>query len=466
MIAIKKNRSLSRRTFLRGASATVLSLPLLECMLDDHGTAFADGSALPCRYLSFFCPTALVGSGGAADDGTTPTRTGFDYDLKTVLSPLADLGVAGSVSAVSGLFAPPWDAPGGYDSDYHGLATAAIASGVRQGFEGEDWIPRGPSADQVAADAFAGLTRFDSLVYRIDPNGGPSAVSIRRQPDGGYWYTEPQTSPARAYGNLFSSFSPADPEPADDLEERLRVSSLSHVRDQIGELSTRLGRADRQRLELHLEQVRTLENRLAAAGPAMAGVGCRDPMLPASDPPDVSSTVPDQQARASLFIDVIQMALACDLSRSISISGTNMLTGAGMMHEQWSSIGGLHADVQHSSTQGDVEDANRWFVRQYATLLSRLQEVSEGTGTVLDRTAAVFMMEGGNGGRGADGGGDPNHSTDNMLVLIGGRAGGLRAGQHIVERDVHPTVAFNTALRAVGVDHQMGEVSGVFDRLF
>jgi hypothetical protein len=435
-------------------------------MLDDHGTALADGSALPCRFVSFFCPTALVGSDGAADDGTTPTVVGFDYDLKTVLTPLAELGVAGSVSAVSGLFAPPWDAPGGYDSDYHGLATTAIASGLRQGFEGEDWIPRGPSADQVAADAFAGLTRFDSLVYRIDPSGGSSTVSIRRQPDGGYGYVEPQTSPARAYGNLFSTFSPTEPEPDDDLEERLRVSSLSYVRDQIGALSARLGTADRQRLELHLEQVRSLENRLAAAGPAMAGVGCSDPMLPASDPPDISSTVPDQGARASLFIDVIQMALACDLTRSVSISGTNALTGAGMMHEQWASIGGLHADVQHSSTQEAVENANRWFVQQYATLLSRLQEVGEGTGTVLDRTAAVFMMEGGNDGRGADGGGDPNHSTDNMLVLIGGRAGGLRAGQHVVERDVHPAVAYNTALRAVGVEHQMGEITGVFDGLF
>ena len=50
---------LGRRAFLRGAASTVIGLPLLECMLNDSGTAFADGSALPCRFFLFFSPTSL-----------------------------------------------------------------------------------------------------------------------------------------------------------------------------------------------------------------------------------------------------------------------------------------------------------------------------------------------------------------------------------------------------------------------
>ena len=48
---------ISRRAILRGAlggSIVGLGLPLLEQMLNSHGTALAAGSALPKRYGLFF----------------------------------------------------------------------------------------------------------------------------------------------------------------------------------------------------------------------------------------------------------------------------------------------------------------------------------------------------------------------------------------------------------------------------
>ena len=58
------------------------------------------------------------------------------------------------------------------------------------------------------------------------------------------------------------------------------------------------------------------------------------------------------------------------------------------------------------------------------------------------------------------------HSTENMCCLLAGRAGGLGAGQHVVAEGMHPCHALNSAMQAVGVDAQMGEVSGVIDALF
>jgi hypothetical protein len=59
------------------------------------------------------------------------------------------------------------------------------------------------------------------------------------------------------------------------------------------------------------------------------------------------------------------------------------------------------------------------------------------------------------------------HSTENMVVLVGGRAGGLhtKAGGHVRAPGVHPTAVLNTALSAVGVAETLGEVTATVDAL-
>jgi hypothetical protein len=459
-------RGLPRRRLLQGACGTVLGLPLFEYLLNDNGTAYAQGEALPARFLLYYCPTSLVPSSSDPSERFTPTMLGTPFDLPYCLEPLGEAGVAAEVSAVSGLFVAPFDAPGGYDSDYHGGGYRAMLSGLRHGFQGEGWELWGPSVDQVVAETLGAETAFPSLVLQVDPDRAGYGVSFQKRMDGTYWYVEAQTSPARAYSSLFSGFMPAAPGTPDDLEQRLRVSSLSYVKEQLAALSAKLGAADRQRLELHLEQVRALELRIAQLANHPQGELCADPLTPAVDPADVAPSVPDQEARSQLFIDLIQMALACDLTRVVSLSMTDKLTGAGMAHPLWSHIGGLHADVQHESTNEDLDTANRWFVGQYASLLAKLKAVSEGAGTMLDRSVALFCMEGGKGGRAADGGGDQNHSTDNMVMLVGGRAGGLKPGQHIVApTDAHVATVMNTAMRAVGVSQTLGEIDGYIDAL-
>ncbi|MGE0792450.1 MAG: DUF1552 domain-containing protein [Sandaracinaceae bacterium] len=462
----RRARRSGRRMFLRGAAATVVSLPLMEFMLNDHGTALADGSTLPCRYLNFFCPTSLAPSGPTVPDGLTPERLGRGFDFNYCLEPLAMRGLEGDVSAISGMFAAPFDAPGGYESDYHGLGHKAVLTGVRSGWRGsENWRAFAPTAEHVIAGAFAGATRFDVLVYNIDPVGSRYSPSFAPTSSGEIDYFETQTSPAQAYRSLFTGFVPETPDPSIDLERRLRTSSLSYAADQIGVLSRELGAADRARLDEHLTRVRALEMQLASTTTSTTEF-CMDPMHPSTDPPDLMANVPDHDSRSRLFGELVQLAFACDMTRSISVVGSNQFTGSGMFHQLWNHIGGLHGDVQHGASQQALDDANRWFVEQYASLIAGLKAIPEGTGSILDRTAAVFSMEGGRGGREADGGGDQNHSTDNMVFLLAGRSGGLVPGVHIHKPDEHPSKVFNTAMRAVGVNRDLGDIPGVFDELF
>ena len=161
------------------------------------------------------------------------------------------------------------------------------------------------------------------------------------------------------------------------------------------------------------------------------------------------------------------------MTRVITIGGASVMTGSGMRNQLWNNIGGLHGEVQHTADQSDLDNANRWFVDVYARIIARFKATPEGAGNVLDNTAALFVMEGGKGlsddpQRSGDGGGDPNHSVDNAVVLLGGRAGGLKPGQHVslTGQDIHPTTVITTAFEALGIEPTLGEISGVVDKLF
>lgn len=466
-----------RRKWLRGALGTAIGLPLLDCMLNGNGDAFADGTALPCRWFLMHCPTALVTS-GSRTEAMTPTRAGMGYDITPVLRPLEDRGVVADVSIVSGLFMAPLNVPGGYNVDYHGQAVHALMTGVRSGWAEPTWRPQGITPDQLVAEAIGDRTRLPFLYYQLDPSPDGTQVCYEQtrgfsnEPAIVYRGITPQVSPAAAYRSLVMEYvPPTAPDPRLELERRLRLSSLSYAREEIARLQGRLGASDRATLEEHLTRLRTLETRLEDTSPSM-GVACADPMHGATDPPDLSTDLPDQEARAALWVDLIEMAFACDITRTLTFGGASMMSGSGMRHRQWSAIGGLHGEVQHASDQENLDAANRFFVDVYAQVIARLGAITEGTSTVLDRTAGLFVMEGGKGltrdpQRTGDGGGDPNHSVDNALMMIAGRAGGLRSGQHVVlsGRDVHPTAVLNTALRAVGVPSTLGEITATLDEL-
>jgi hypothetical protein len=88
--------------------------------------------------------------------------------------------------------------------------------------------------------------------------------------------------------------------------------------------------------------------------------------------------------------------------------------------------------------------------------------------TLIDNTAVVLVFEGGHGYDPATGNNGSPHSTENMVVLVGGHAGGLNqsGGRHVRAPNRHPVEVVNTAMAAVGVDGGLGEVEGQIDALF
>ena len=148
---MSKRTNIPRRTFLRGSLASGLSvgigLPLLEAMLNGHGTALAQGTALPKRFGVFF-----FGNGrGVEADKWRPTGAGASWTPSLELAPL--MGIKDYVSVVTGMNARLANSPQG-----HHKGSAAILSGYDFITQPKNNAPyrstfAKPSIDQVAAAA-------------------------------------------------------------------------------------------------------------------------------------------------------------------------------------------------------------------------------------------------------------------------------------------------------------------------
>jgi hypothetical protein len=469
---MKRKSPLGRRAFLAGIGGTAIALPFLDVMRPPR--ASAGGLALPNRYMVWFSGNST----GMTRDVVVPATTGPSYELTGGLARFAEHDIKSEISVVSGLLIP-WETggvipAGGRPRDFHDRQLSALLSGVR-GDGG--YSIRGPTSDQLAADVLAGDSAFRSLELRVQASqyrGSREdfAISYRRDDAGVLRRNPPISSPRVAYDALFRTFEGVDT--ADAERRRLLLeqdkSVIDLVRDDTERLMTQLGREDQIRLERHFDEIRALETRLSLIAPPTLG-SCSLPADPGEDPPiEISATRyadsdshvmgwANEDLRARVMCDLVHMAYACDLTRVVSMVMT--FPSSFMSVEPLCGVASDLHEMSHG--QGSFEtwgQALGWITGWFGYLAAKLRDTPEGDGSVLDRTGMIFLWEGGWGYDPADDADGHAHSTENMSVLVAGRAGGLETGTHLRVPDAHPVQAINTVLHAVGVDVEMGEVPG------
>ncbi|MCH9683991.1 MAG: DUF1552 domain-containing protein [Deltaproteobacteria bacterium] len=479
---------LTRRSLLRGAGGAALALPALEIM-GGHASA-APGDAPPARYMFGYCGMS-TGAGSLPDQPLVPSTEGAGYALPEALLPLEEHGVVDAVTVVSGLSIPYAEVggeppPGGRIREFHGTTLVPQISGMRA--TSRNRVPSGPSSDQIVADAIAGDTLHHSLSYRVqaaqyagDNSQGGSSGRLSYAANGdSIDAIDPISSPRVAHESLFSNFVPPDPAEAAAAQFLLerRRSVVDRVREHAQRLSSKLGVADQQRLERHLDEIRALEERLDAPPPDLVG-DCALLPHPGEDPPiggahpveggnvqyDQAAGWSDEQLRAEILTDLAHMAFACDLSRVVAMrySYSQAFLNAHPFSGHNSDVHGLG----HSNNVQGVSDAAAWHIGHFARLVAKLQASPEVDGsTLLDHTALVLCFEGGHGFDPETGSSVSPHSTDDMVMLIAGRAGGLSPGRHIVAPGRHPANVIVSAMNAVGVDGGLGEIGEGMPELF
>lgn len=503
---------LDRRTLLRGLGGIAVGLPVLECMLDGRGSAYALGGAAPApRYAIVFAGQSLGGDGWARNssmvagerfmregDHIAPPETGAGYTLTTPLQPLS--AMVSEFSILSNLRIPyssssteAGDVPaGGAFRDFHGGASGPLLSGMRS--LAPDFRARGITSDQVVADLHRGQTPVESLVVRAQPSwylagssyAGRERISYRGEGEP----IESQTSPQVVYRSLFGGFVPDDGAAAAqaDFERRARLSVLSLITDKRAAILGRVGAADRVRLERHFDEIRDLENRILAVPPDAGGT-CMLPLDPGDDPSiggdnagsssseiGTNTGYSNETARARALVDLIHMAFVCDLTRVATLQITTFQSHMNVYPITEALGTPVRADLHETGHNGDEENRGQvpvslclqWHVSHYAYLLEKLMATPEGDGTVLDNSAIVFMPEGGHGMQLNDAESEnQTHSTEGMVLLVAGRAGGLSPGRHIDAGGAHPVQGLIGAMQGAGYDGDtLGEVSGGIAELF
>src|SRR5215471_5212932 len=154
-----RNWYIPRRTFLKGLG-TCISLPLLEAMVRPMSLlAEATGARRPLRMGFIYVPN------GANMVDWTPSETGADFELPSILEPLED--VRSELQVLTGLAHQKAFANGDGAGD-HARANATFLTGCQARKTAGADIRAGISVDQVAAAKIGRSTRLPSLELSCD----------------------------------------------------------------------------------------------------------------------------------------------------------------------------------------------------------------------------------------------------------------------------------------------------------
>lgn len=484
---------IKRRSLIRGAAAVAAaaSAPALV------RRARAQVGGPPTRFVVMFAGIS-IGKDGEQRNQVTPDQVGAGYDLRRGLASLGsgvtEYGAQGydvrdEVSVVSGLTVP-WQTggsvpPGGRSVGFHYNTLCPILSGMR-GLDGRTGYARGPTADQVVANAIAGDTPHRILNYRIQAakyvgsnGGGGDSGRVSWESDG--QGVDPISSPRLAHESLFSGFVPPDSGPDDGARLLLarRRSAVATVRTRAQSLLGRMTAYDRERMQRHIDYLQEFEGRLDVDLPPTAA--CVPPNNPGDDPPigqphntdaegnlDYTPTAgySNEARRAEILTDLIHMGFVCDLSRvaAVRISHDQCFMN---MQELVGAASDAHELSHGLGTQDDMANNVSWHVGVFARLVQKFRDTPEVDGSsMLDNTAMVMLFEGGHGYDPESDSERKAHSTENMVALCAGRVGGLMPGKHVVATGMHPVNVTASAMQAVGAGDALGEVSGVIPELF
>ncbi len=387
-------KHISRRTILKGVGASI-ALPLLDAM-SPAAMAFAKtaAGAAPKRF-------AFVGfPHGAIMDRWSPKQTGAEYEMSTILEPLAPFRQ--HMTIVSGLRNKPGETP-----EPHAYIESTWLNCVKPWEHGVASPDAGVTADQLAARHIGQDTRLPSLELTTSQQGARLA-----------WRTPTQSlpqegNPRAVFQKLFGQ-GDTDKERAAILHET--GSILDRVQGQAARLQTSLGVRDRVVVSDYLDSVREIERRVQMAEHADM-TSLEIPDAPAGTPNDITE-------HFKLMFDLMALAFQADITRVITFS---------MDHEAslrtYTNLGiaeGFHPLSHHGNNpakQDKLVQIQTYHTLVFAKFIERLSKATEADGTVLDHSTILYGSNMSNSDR---------HNNDPLPVAVLGHAHGrIKGGQHL-----------------------------------
>jgi hypothetical protein len=410
-MAFLTNRTLARRTFLRGFGTT-LALPFLESMLPARGAHAAAKKMTPTRFVGAFVPH------GAAPGYWIPQKSAPGFAFPFVYEPLEPFRK--NVVLTSGLWSQSSENPPGVTGADHFVA-AAYLSGVKpRKTTGAD-IEAGTTIDQLIARKIGTETLLPSLQLGLEDPGanstncGEGYSCIYTNTISWQSPTRPlpmEINPQVVFERMFGDGS--SPELRKARRER-QASILDSVSGSLRDLMPEVSHVDRVRLEQYLEDVREIERRLAIAAKVSTDV----PQV------GVPYGVPESfHEHIQIQFDLLALALQADITRVATVLYARDLTGR-VYPESGTDIS-FHGGSHHAEDPGRVAQfarLNRYHVQMLAYLVKKLADVKEGDGSLLDHSLILYGSNMGNSNQ--------HLHYDVPHVLVGGASGQLKGDRHL-----------------------------------
>ncbi|MCY3700426.1 MAG: DUF1552 domain-containing protein [Gemmatimonadetes bacterium] len=416
-------KHLSRRTFLRGAGATV-ALPLLDAMVP-AGRLWAREVADPTRLVCIEMVHGSAGSSGfgAAQNYWSPAATGGGFDLSpTALSSLEPY--RDYLTIISDTDVEPAEAtqPKEIGGDHFRSSATFLTQAHPKQTESSD-VFVGPSLDQLYAHRFGQDTPIPSMqlcIENVDQAGGCAYGYACVYTDTISWSSPTQPlpmirDPRVAFDQLFGAGGTPE---AREARQRSSASILDFLTGEVASLKGRLDPSDRQRMDRYLENVREIERRIQR-------VVARNESGENRDLPEAPAGVPDSfDEHVKLMFDLQALAFQADMTRVFSFKMGR--DASGRVYPESGIDRGFHPASHHGDNENNITDfaqINRYHVGLVPYFLDRLKASMEGDTHLLDKTMIVYGSPMG----------DPNvHNHKRCpLFVVGGAQGRMEGNLHL-----------------------------------
>lgn len=425
-------RRISRRALLGGVGAGALAWPFLRA-LESKGHA---ANEFPQRFIAFFNPNGTVPQSWFPGGGET------DFTLPAISAPLEpyrnrmnffrglNLGTAGV-------------GPGGTHEQGmgHALTAAQLLPPTNPDAGAADaGLCTGKSIDQVIADHIGNESAFRSLECGIFVPPGYERPTNRLIYRGNGVALAPENDPVRVFERVFGDQT-GDPEAVARRTAR-KQSVIDFAKADFDRVQKRIGKSDQQRLEQHKEGVLAVEKRLGLVGK------CSEQAAPAGFNLNDERNM---EAVSDAHMDIVVAAMACDMTRVASFQYTQAFASQTFA---WLGLPLLTAGMGHHLLSHDVLNwypdyvnslvmIHTWYTRQFVKLLTKLEGISEGDGTMLDNTTVLWVSEIQRG----------THELTNLPWSLAGNVGGkFKMGRNLVLPDRGHQQLLLSLVHAFGID--------------
>ncbi len=440
---MKNSCLIDRRTCLRGIGAA-LALPLLDTM------GWAEGGAdrpfrPPVRLGFMYMPHGVImDQFWPADPKSFLTSPPPALES---LRPVLDQCLL--VKGISGVPIAPFNgAP--HALELSTWLTAALPDAKRR-----NEINISISADQIAANFLGGFTSLPSLELATMPQthkenqeglneGYYSHCSFRSPTQAVPAEINPRSVLNRLFGRAEKSGNSAKVHPLDRQMLDLVIGGAKDLR-------RKLPRDDQHKLDEYLDNVRSVERRIAAIEhrqkeAALEAAGVSAGKRHAPDSPPIEIRIPEGDKRSEymqVMCDLNVLAFQTDTTRVSTYIGS---TPNGVSYPELGFNDEHHSQTHHNQEPEKVRKVAAiaaFNIAQFAYMVKKMHSLREGDGTLLDHCIMMW-------GSGLEDGN--KHARENLPFILAGKGGGsLSTGRFVADARGNQGDLLTTLLTCAGI---------------